>query len=78
MSDAVACWKAFVSATAAGHGAYGKECERLSAFGMTEVVETHFVEATEVRARRFRSPQKKNLSLATQYHFLLFKKYVSY
>ena len=78
MADAVACWKAFVSATAAGHGAYGKECERLSAFGMTEVVETHFVEATEVRARRFRS-RPKNLSLAaTQYHFLLFQKYSTY
>ena len=50
MTEAVASWKAYVSATAAGHGAYGKECEKLSACGMTEMVETHFVEATEVRS----------------------------
>lgn len=62
MTDAVTSWKAYVSATAAGRGVYGEECGRLSAYGMADVVETHFVEATEVRAAKSRtaSRQKKN------------------
>lgn len=49
MTDAVACWKAYVSVTASGRGAYGAECATLREYGMTDMVETHFVEATEVR-----------------------------
>lgn len=61
MTDAVASWKAYVSATAAGRGAYGAECAQLSKNGMTATVETHFVEATEVRAcERYSTPLPNN------------------
>ena len=46
--DAVSSWKAYAAATARS-GAYGDECATLRAHGMAELVETHFVEAAEVR-----------------------------
>lgn len=51
-ADVVSSWKAYVAATAAGHGGYDEACARLSARGMGEMVETHFIEATEVRRSR--------------------------
>jgi len=49
MAAAVASWKAFVAATAAGADAYGPECAALREHGMTALAETHFVESVEVR-----------------------------
>ena len=47
--DAVPSWKAYIAVTNAGSGAYGKECARLRQYGMSAVVQTHFIEASEVR-----------------------------
>ena len=49
MAAAVASWKAFVAATAAGADAYGPECAALREHGVTALAETHFVESVEVR-----------------------------
>jgi hypothetical protein len=49
MAAAVASWKAFVAATAAGADVYGPECAALREHGMTALAETHFVESVEVR-----------------------------
>ena len=73
MTEAVASWKAYVSVTAAGQGAYGKECERLSACGMTEMVETHFVEATEVRSLLTQTHTKMTTTTITSLFLFIFK-----
>lgn len=49
--DATASWKAYIASSAAGVGAYGAECARLRDLGMSELVEAHVVESTEVRPR---------------------------
>ena len=49
MAAAVASWKAFVAATAAGTDAYGPECAALREHGLSALAETHFLESVEVR-----------------------------